>query len=137
MNLINLARYPKMNLLNVDFNYLGMEDEDINQQDINLKIEDEFIVKDYDEDYVYISFIRKVFFNPEMFYNILVELNVIYELNEDSEADLNLDKLEEEIDENRDILAPVLEKVSLLIGNITNVDNDLTLITPPFFHESD
>ena len=137
MNLINLARYPKMNLLNVDFNYLGMEDEDINQQDINLKIEDEFIVKDYDEDYVYISFIRKVFFNPEMFYNILVELNVIYELNEDSEADLNLDKLEEEIDENRDILAPILEKVSLLIGNITNVDNDLTLITPPFFHESD
>ena len=137
MNLINLARYPKMNLLNVDFNYLGMEDEDINQQDINLKIEDEFIVKDYDEDYVYISFIRKVFFNPEMFYNILVELNVIYELNEDSEADLNLDKLEKEIDENRDILAPILEKVSLLIGNITNVDNDLTLITPPFFHESD
>jgi len=86
MSFINLARYPKMNLLNIDFNYLGMEDEEINQQNIDLKIEDEFIVKDYDEDYVYLTFRRKVFFNPEIFYNILVELNVIYELKEYSEA---------------------------------------------------
>ena len=136
MSFINLARYPKMNLLNIDFNYLGMENEEFNQQNIDLKIADEFKVKDYDEDYVYLTFRRKVFFNPEMFYKILVELNVMYELNEEFEDDLNMDKLEKEIDKNRDILAPVLEKVSLLIGNITNADDDLTIITPPFFQKS-
>lgn len=135
MSFINLARYPKINLLNIDFNYLGMENEEFNQQNIDLKIADKFEVIDYDEDYVYLTFRRKVFFYPEMFYKILVELNVMYELNEDFEDDLNMDKLEKEIDENRDILAPVLEKVSLLIGNITNADDDLTIITPPFFQE--
>lgn len=137
MSFINLARHPKINLSNINFNYLGMEEEEINQQNIDLKIEDEFIVKDYDEDYVYLIFRRRVFFNPEIFYDILVELNVIYELKKDFKAKLNMETLEKEIDENRDILAPVLEKVSLLIGNITNVDDDLTVITPPFFHESD
>ncbi|WP_147270193.1 hypothetical protein [Halanaerobium sp. ST460_2HS_T2] len=97
----------------------------------------QIIVKDYDENHVYLIFKRKVFFNPETFYNILVELSVIYELNEDFKDKLNIESLEKEIDENRDILAPILEKVSLLIGNITNVDDDLTVITPPFFHESD
>jgi hypothetical protein len=72
-----------------------------------------------------------------MFYNILVELNVIYEINEDFTDDLNMDNLEKEIDENKEILAPVLEKVSLLIGNITNIDDDLTIITPPFFQEDE
>jgi len=137
MSFINLARHPKINLSNINFNYLGMEEEEINQQNIDLKIEDEFIVKDYDEDYVYLIFRRRVFFNPEIFYDILVELNVIYELKKGFKAKLNMETLEKEIDENRDILAPVLEKVSLLIGNITNVDDDLTVITPPFFHESD
>ncbi|PUU86535.1 MAG: hypothetical protein CI949_3987, partial [Halanaerobium sp.] len=33
-----------------------------------------------------------------------------------------MDNLEREIEEEREILAPVLEKVSLLIGNITNID---------------
>jgi hypothetical protein len=137
MSFINITRYPKINLLNVDFNYLGMENEEINQQDINLKIIDKFVVKDYDEDYVYLTFSRKVFFNPEIFYNILVELNVTYELNEDFEDDMNLDSLEKEIEEESDILAPVLEKVSLLIGNITNIDDDLTIVTPPFFHKDE
>ncbi|TDO94139.1 hypothetical protein DFR79_104104 [Halanaerobium saccharolyticum] len=136
MSFINVARYPKINLINIDFNYLGLEDE-IDQKNIDLKITDEVIVKDYDENFVYLTFIRKVFFNPEMFYNILVELNVIYELNEDFADDLNMDNLEKEIEEDRVILAPVLEKVSLLIGNITNIDDDLTIITPPFFQKDE
>jgi hypothetical protein len=78
-----------------------------------------------------------VFFTPEIFYNILVELNVNFELNEDFADDLNMDNLEREIEEEREILAPVLEKVSLLIGNITNIDDDLTIITPPFFQEDE
>lgn len=137
MSFINVAKYPKINLINIDFNYLGLEDEEIGQKNIDLKIADEVIVKDYDENFVYLTFIRKVFFTPEMFYNILVELNVIYELNEDFADDLNMDNLEKEIEEERDILAPVLEKVSLLIGNITNIDDDLTIITPPFFQEDE
>jgi predicted acetyltransferase len=137
MSFINVARYPKINLINIDFNYLGLEDEEIGQKNIDLKIADEVIVKDYDENFVYLTFIRKVFFMPEMFYNILVELNVIYELNEDFADDLNMDNLEREIEEEREILAPVLEKVSLLIGNITNIDDDLTIITPPFFQEDE
>jgi hypothetical protein len=48
-----------------------------------------------------------------------------------------MDNLEKEIEEDREILAPVLEKVSLLIGNITNIDDDLTLITPPFFQKDE
>ncbi|PUU88371.1 MAG: hypothetical protein CI949_3137, partial [Halanaerobium sp.] len=48
-----------------------------------------------------------------------------------------MDNLEREIEEEREILAPVLEKVSLLIGNITNIDDDLTIITPPFFQEDE
>ena len=137
MNFINVAKYPKMNLINIDFNYLGLEDKEIGQKNIDLKIADEVIVKDYDENFVYLTFIRRVFFMPEMFYNILVELNVIYELNEDFADDLNMDNLEKEIEEDRDILAPVLEKVSLLIGNITNIDDDLTIITPPFFQKDE
>ena len=137
MSLINVARYPKINLINIDFNYLGFEDKEIGQKNIDLKIADEVIVKDYDENFVCLTFIRKVFFAPEMFYNILVELNVIYEINEDFTDDLNMDNLEKEIDENKEILAPVLEKVSLLIGNITNIDDDLTIITPPFFQEDE
>jgi len=137
MGFINVARYPKINLINIDFNYLGLEDKEIGQKNIDLKIADEVIVKDYDENFVYLIFIRKVFFAPEMFYNILVELNVIYEINEDFTDDLNMDNLEKEIDENKEILAPVLEKVSLLIGNITNIDDDLTIITPPFFQEDE
>ncbi|SIQ31748.1 hypothetical protein [Halanaerobium kushneri] len=137
MSFINVAKYPKINLINIDFNYLGLEDEEIGQKNIDLKIADEVIVKDYDENFVYLTFIRKVFFMPEMFYNILVELNVIYELNEDFADDLNMDNLEKEIEEDREILAPVLEKVSLLIGNITNIDDDLTIITSPFFQEDE
>jgi hypothetical protein len=137
MSFINVARYPKINLINIDFNYLGLEDEEIGQKNIDLKIADEVIVKDYDENFVYLTFIRKVFFTPEIFYNILVELNVIFELNEDFADDLNMDNLEKEIEEDREILAPVLEKVSLLIGNITNIDDDLTIITPPFFQKDE
>lgn len=137
MSFINVAKYPKINLINIDFNYLGLEDEEIGQKNIDLKIADEVIVKDYDDNFVYLTFIRKVFFTPEMFYNILVELNVIYELNEDFADDLNMDNLEREIEEDREIFAPVLEKVSLLIGNITNIDDDLTIITPPFFQEDE
>jgi predicted acetyltransferase len=137
MSLINVARYPKINLINIDFNYLGFEDKEIGQKNIDLKIADEVIVKDYDENFVCLTFIRKVFFAPEMFYNILVELNVIYEINEDFTDDLNMDNLEREIEEDREIFAPVLEKVSLLIGNITNIDDDLTIITPPFFQEDE
>jgi predicted acetyltransferase len=137
MSFINVAKYPKINLINIDFNYLGLEDKEIGQKNIDLKIADEVIVKDYDENFVCLTFIRKVFFAPEMFYNILVELNVIYEINEDFTDDLNMDNLEKEIDENKEILAPVLEKVSLLIGNITNIDDDLTIITPPFFQEDE
>ena len=137
MSFINVARYPKINLINIDFNYLGLEDEEIGQKNIDLKIADEVIVKDYDENFVCLTFIRKVFFAPEMFYNILVELNVIYEINEDFTDDLNMDNLEREIEEDREIFAPVLEKVSLLIGNITNIDDDLTIITPPFFQEDE
>ncbi|MGP3777994.1 hypothetical protein ACTWKD_04100 [Halanaerobium saccharolyticum] len=76
MSLINVARYPKINLINIDFNYLGFEDKEIGQKNIDLKIADEVIVKDYDENFVYLTFIRRVFFMPEMFYNILVELNL-------------------------------------------------------------
>jgi len=137
ISLINVARYPKVNLINIDFNYLGLEDEEIGQKNIDLKIADEVIVKDYDQNFVYLTFIRKVFFTPEIFYNILVELNVNFELNEDFADDLNMDNLEREIEEEREILAPVLEKVSLLIGNITNIDDDLTIITPPFFQEDE
>ena len=137
MNFINVAKYPKINLINIDFNYLGLEDKEIGQKNIDLKIADEVIVKDYDENFVYLTFIRRVFFMPEMFYNILVELNVIYELNEDFADDLNVDNIKREIEEDRDILAPVLEKVSLLIGNITNIDDDLTIITPPFFQKDE
>jgi hypothetical protein len=137
MSFINVARYPKINLINIDFNYLGLEDEEIGQKNIDLKIADEVIVKDYDENFVYLTFIRKVFFTPEIFYNILVELNVNFELNEDFADDLNMDNLEKEIEEDREILAPVLEKVSLLIGNITNIDDDLTIITPPFFQKDE
>jgi hypothetical protein len=137
MSFINVAKYPKINLINIDFNYLGLEDKEIGQKNIDLKIADEVIVKDYDENFVYLIFIRKVFFAPEMFYNILVELNVIYEINEDFTDDLNMDNLEREIEEDREIFAPVLEKVSLLIGNITNIDDDLTIITPPFFQEDE
>lgn len=137
MSFINVAKYPKINLINIDFNYLGLEDEEIGQKNIDLKIADEVIVKDYDDNFVYLTFIRKVFFTPEMFYNILVELNVIYELNEDFADDLNMDNLEREIEEDREIFAPVLEKVSLLIGNITNIDDDLTIITPPFFQKDE
>ncbi|TDP87846.1 hypothetical protein C7957_1373 [Halanaerobium saccharolyticum] len=137
MSFINVAKYPKINLINIDFNYLGLEDKEIGQKNIDLKIADEVIVKDYDENFVCLTFIRKVFFAPEMFYNILVELNVIYEINEDFTDDLNMDNLEREIEEDREIFAPVLEKVSLLIGNITNIDDDLTIITPPFFQEDE
>ncbi|PXV62150.1 hypothetical protein C8C78_13821 [Halanaerobium congolense] len=137
MGFINVAKYPKINLINIDFNYLGLEDEEIGQKNIDLKIADEVIVKDYDQNFVYLTFIRKVFFTPEIFYNILVELNVNFELNEDFADDLNMDNLEREIEEEREILAPVLEKVSLLIGNITNIDDDLTIITPPFFQEDE
>ena len=137
MSFINVARYPKINLINIDFNYLGIEDEEIGQKNIDLKIADEVIVKDYDQNFVYLTFIRKVFFTPEIFYNILVELNVNFELNEDFADNLNMDNLEKEIEEDREILAPVLEKVSLLIGNITNIDDDLTLITPPFFQKDE
>ena len=137
MGFINVAKYPKINLINIDFNYLGLEDEEIGQKNIDLKIADEVIVKDYDQNFVYLTFIRKVFFMPEIFYNILVELNVNFELNEDFADDLNMDNLEREIEEEREILAPVLEKVSLLIGNITNIDDDLTIITPPFFQEDE
>jgi hypothetical protein len=137
MSFINVAKYPKINLINIDFNYLGIEDEEIGQKNIDLKIADEVIVKDYDQNFVYLTFIRRVFFMPEMFYNILVELNVIYEINEDFADDLNMDNLEREIEEEREILAPVLEKVSLLIGNITNIDDDLTIITPPFFQKDE
>ena len=137
MSFINVAKYPKINLINIDFNYLGLEDEEIGQKNIDLKIADEVIVKDYDQNFVYLTFIRKVFFTPEIFYNILVELNVNFELNEDFADDLNMDNLEREIEEEREILAPVLEKVSLLIGNITNIDDDLTIITPPFFQEDE
>ena len=137
MGFINVAKYPKINLINIDFNYLGLEDKEIGQKNIDLKIADEVIVKDYDENFVCLTFIRKVFFTPEIFYNILVELNVNFELNEDFADDLNMDNLEREIEEEREILAPVLEKVSLLIGNITNIDDDLTIITPPFFQEDE
>lgn len=137
MAFIKLNRYPKIDLLNIDFNYIAIEEEDFEKGDIDLKILDKYNVKDYDENSVYIEFTRKVFFEPEMFYNILVKLGVTYELNEKTDKELNKKNLEKEIEENKRMFIPVLEKTSLLIGNITNIDDDLTVITPPFFHEEE
>lgn len=134
MSLIKLNNFPKINLLNVDFNYLGIEEE-VSQKNIDLKITDEFVVRDYDSKRVHLEFTRKVFFEPEIFYDILVKVNAIYELNEEAQETLNKENLEKEINKDIEILDPVLEKVSLLIGNITNIDDDLTLVTPPFFHQ--
>lgn len=134
MSLIKLNNFPKINLLNVDFNYIGIEEE-VSQKNIDLKITDEFVVRDYDSKRVHLEFTRKVFFEPEIFYDILVKVNAIYELNEEAQETLNKENLEKEINKDIEILDPVLEKVSLLIGNITNIDDDLTLVTPPFFHQ--
>ncbi|MGM0411075.1 MAG: hypothetical protein ACQEQF_09985 [Bacillota bacterium] len=133
--LIKPSRNPEIDLLNAEFNYIGLDEENTEIPEIKFRIEDSYSLKDFDEEKVYIEVKRKVFYEPAVLYNITVNLRVGFYINkENKEKTVNRSNLEDEIDnKKRILLIPAFKQISLLISNITNTDDHLTVITPPTF----
>ena len=131
MGLIKQNVVSDIYLLNVDYDYVGVDED--SPEDFEFKIHDDYKIDGFNEDIVGITFTRKVYYDPEMFFNISVKLRLICLINKEEEKELNKANLEKELKEKeKSLLSPVVSRASLLIANITNTDDDLNVITPPF-----
>lgn len=131
MGLIKQNAVSDIYLLNVDYDYVGVGED--SPENFEFKIHDDYEIDGFNEDIVGITFIRKVYYEPEMFFNISVKLRLICLINKEVEKELNKANLEKELKEKeKSLLSPVVSRASLLIANITNTDDDLNVITPPF-----
>jgi len=106
------------------------------EEHIEPKSFDEYELDDFDENEVTIKFTRKMFFEPEIIYKIEIVLYITYDLNQESEKDLTFSNLEKEIEENeKTLLQPAAFKASLLISNISEIDEDLMIMPPPMLNK--
>jgi len=135
MGLINQKRGYKINLLNVNYEYIDFDEEIA--EDFEFIVLDDYEIDSFNEDMVSIILSRKVYYKPEIIFNISVTLQIIYNINKDSEQKLNKNNLEKELESKKKLLLePLVSKASLLIANITNADDDLNVITPPFLQQT-
>ncbi|MBS3812101.1 MAG: hypothetical protein KGY44_09730 [Halanaerobiales bacterium] len=135
MGLINQKRGYKINLLNVNYEYIDFDEEIA--EDFEFIVSDDYEIDSFNEDMVSIILSRKVYYKPEIIFNISVTLQIIYNINKDSEQELNKNNLEKELESKKKLLLePLVSKASLLIANITNADDDLNVITPPFLQQT-
>jgi len=135
MGLINQKRGYKINLLNVNYEYIDFDEEIA--EDFEFIVLDDYEIDSFNEDMVSIILSRKVYYKPEIIFNISVTLQIIYNINKDSEQELNKNNLEKELESKKKLLLePLVSKASLLIANITNADDDLNVITPPFLQQT-
>lgn len=134
MDLIKFDNNYRIDLLNVDFKFKLPELELSNDNQVSLKMYDQFNIEKFDTEDIYIKFTRRIFHEPDYYYHLLVTLGIEYKINQDSDKKVNKDNLKEELNKYKDkLLYPVSQKASLLISNITNADDDLLIITPPYF----
>jgi len=135
MGLINQKRGYRINLLNVNYEYIDFDEEIA--EDFEFIVSDDYEIDSFNEDMVSIILSRKVYYKPEIIFNISVTLQIIYNINKDSEQKLNKNNLEKELESKKKLLLePLVSKASLLIANITNADDDLNVITPPFLQQT-
>jgi len=135
MGLINQKRGYRINLLNVNYEYIDFDEEIA--EDFEFIVLDDYEIDSFNEDMVSIILSRKVYYKPEIIFNISVTLQIIYNINKDSEQKLNKNNLEKELESKKKLLLePLVSKASLLIANITNADDDLNVITPPFLQQT-
>jgi len=135
MGLINQKRGYRINLLNVNYEYIDFDEEIA--EDFEFIVSDDYEIDSFNEDMVSIILSRKVYYKPEIIFNISVTLQIIYNINKDSEQELNKNNLEKELESKKKLLLePLVSKASLLIANITNADDDLNVITPPFLQQT-
>ena len=136
MALINLTVNPRIDLHDVDFEFKMPDENFIQDNEVHLQMQDEMDIKDFDDEHVYIIFTRKVFHEPDCYFHVFVTLGVEYEIDKESDIELTKPNLMKELQENKNMLLyPASQKASLLISNITNADDDLLIITPPYFIE--
>ena len=131
MGLIKQNNKFEIDLLNVNFDFIGFKEN--SPENFEMKVHDNYEIDGFNEDIVGINYSREVYYKPEMIFNILVRLRIIYDINKEEEKELNKANLEKELeDKKKFLLRPVIDRASLLIANITNADDDMNVITPPF-----
>jgi len=136
MGLIKQNRDYKINLLNANFEFIGVDED--SSDDFKFVINDEYDIDGFNEDIVGINMTRKVYYEPEMLFNISVKFRIVYDINKEEEKELNKENLKKELEEKKKtLLRPVTSRASLLIANITNADRDLNVITPPFLQKTE
>jgi len=136
MGLIKQNRDYKINLLNANFEFIGVDED--SSDDFKFVINDEYDIDGFNEDIVGINMTRKVYYEPEMLFNISVKFRIVYDINKEEEKELNKENLKKELEEKKKtLLRPVTGRASLLIANITNADRDLNVITPPFLQKTE
>lgn len=136
MGLIKQNRGFEIDLLNANFEFVGFEEDAA--EDFKFIVYDDYAIESFNEDIVAINLTRKVYYEPEMLFNITVKFRIVYDINKEEEKELNKDNLEKELEEKKKtLLRPVTSRASLLIANITNADDDLSVITPPFLQRDE
>src|SRR6056297_154884 len=131
MSLIKQNMDFEIILLNVNYEYVGLDKDSL--EDSEMVVLDDYKIDDFNEDQVSISLTRKVYYEPEMIFNITVTLQIVYNINKDSKQKLTKDNLVKELESKKKILlSPLVSKAVLLIANITNADDYFNVITLPF-----
>ncbi|MCF8009152.1 MAG: hypothetical protein K9K32_05250 [Halanaerobiales bacterium] len=134
MGLIKQNREFEIDLLKVNYEIIPFRED--SPEDFKFVVQDNYEIKDFNEDIVGITLTRKVYYKPEMFFNILVKLRVFYKIDKEEKKELNKFNLKKELEGNKKtLLSPLVNKASLLIANITNADDNLSVITPPFLQK--
>lgn len=134
MGLIKQNREFEIDLLKVSYDMIPFRED--SPEDFKFVVQDNYEINGFNEDIVGITLTRKIYYEPEMFFNIFVKLRVFYEIDKEDKKELNKINLEKELEGNKKtLLSPLVNKASLLIANITNADDDLSVITPPFLQK--
>jgi|SRR6056297_2712131 len=134
MGLIKQNKGFEINLLYIDYKLIGIDEN--STQDYIFIIQDDYDLDNFNEDSVSIILTRKVYYKPETLFNISVTLRIAYNINKESKQKLNKENLVEELkSKKKTLLSPLLSRASLLIANITNANDNLNVITPPFLQK--
>lgn len=144
MSLIKRNNDYQIDLISANFEFIGFQEvkDDIEIEKVReaeRQTIDSYKIRHFDDNktkkdnFIALEFKRDIYFEPNILYNISVTLNISYELNKEDDKPITEENLTKEVEENKKLLLrPAAAQASLLISNITNADDDLLIVTPPF-----
>ena len=113
----------------VDYQLIEVDESVSEQFDLHLK---DSIETKLDDNYLYISYIRKVFFEPEGIFKMTVSLDTRLQIRNEKKTEcLSIDWRKELIDNPNEYVNNACARASMIISSMTSASGQRPLITQP------